>query len=344
MAVAGAGFFSDGRTAARVPVTVQVGPDALDILANDGASLARWPLASLLAVDMVGGGAELRLSTHDAPDARLTVCDAEVAAVLVRRLPALKRGRWRRRRLLAWMAAAVAISGVFVVLLPLASARLAYVVPFAWEEAWGRYVLAGLPGAIEECQGTAGRGALDRLLRRLGTASGMETNFRVHVLPLAPVNAAALPGGHIVVLWGAIDDAATPEELAGVLAHEVAHVARRHVTRRMVREAGAELLSRVVGGTGSAGGVGRGLLDLSYDRDDEREADAAALGILSAANIGGDGLATFLSRQDGIPRPLSFLSSHPVTPDRLAILAGPHPGGPAMSAEDWADVKAICPR
>ncbi|KAF0116557.1 MAG: peptidase M48 family protein [Rhodospirillaceae bacterium] len=124
-----------------------------------------------------------------------------------------------------------------------------------------------------ECTETAGRTALETLMGRLATAAGVEASvLRLHILKSTAVNAFVLPGGHIVVMDGLIQAAEEPDDLAGVLAHEMAHIAHRHTVRQMVRHMGLGLIVDTATG-GMGGEIGRLLLTLSYSRDDEREAD-----------------------------------------------------------------------
>ena len=78
-------------------------------------------------------------------------------------------------------------------------------------------------------------------------------------------NAAALPGGYIVVFKPAITET-NPDALAGVLAHEVAHVRRRHVTEALIRELGIGALVRMF--AGNIGANAEQIVSLSYTRSE----------------------------------------------------------------------------
>ena len=73
-------------------------------------------------------------------------------------------------------------------------------------------------------------------------------NFRIYVHPSKTVNALALPGGTIILFQGLINITDTPEELAGVMAHEFQHVLKRHSTRGIIRSEAINIFATVVSG------------------------------------------------------------------------------------------------
>ena len=144
------------------------------------------------------------------------------------------------------------------------------------------------------------------------------------------VNAFALPGGYIFVNYGLIEKAATPEEVAGVLAHEIQHVLKRHGLKNVVGRAGLGLiLGLLLGDLEGLGGLIIGasseLAALSFSREQEEEADALGLELLYAANIDPSGLPSFFEKlsaeqeSKGTALP-SFLSTHPDTTERIRVL------------------------
>ncbi len=163
-----------------------------------------------------------------------------------------------------------------------------------------------------------------------------DVRYRFHVADLEVPNAFALPGGPIFVTRGLLALVRSEDELAGVLGHEIAHVAARHT----VRQATAATPLAVVFGLPAAivGSVSRPLGNLvalpgalvsgialsAYGRDQEYEADRLGAELVQAAGLAPLGLARLLERlaaEEALhrtgPPPLSFFSSHPRTPDRL---------------------------
>jgi Zn-dependent protease with chaperone function len=139
------------------------------------------------------------------------------------------------------------------------------------------------------------------------------------------VNAYALPGGQIVVYSGLLQKIETPEALAALLAHESAHVNERHSLRSLLRNAASAILLSVVfnDATGiSAALVGNvnTLNGLRYSRSLEAEADEEGMNLLMANHIDLNGmrvLMQILQKEGDAPEQLSFLSTHPLTKDRI---------------------------
>jgi predicted Zn-dependent protease len=234
----------------------------------------------------------------------------------------------------------------------------AAVIPVSWEQALGDWVLDDVleflalfdDGEAELCEDESGTAALATLTGELAAASGSPYNFRVLVVDFGMTNAFALPGGAIVIFDGLIGFAETPEEVAGVLAHEMAHVIKRHGTEALLRSYGLELLIKAVTGSaggGGAGGIGETLLSLSYSRDAESEADRTGIELLQQAGLRADGISRFFERFDEVsgdlPAALNLFSTHPSseTRARLADEAGSG-GAPAMSGADWQALQEIC--
>ncbi len=134
------------------------------------------------------------------------------------------------------------------------------------------------------------------------------------------VNAFAIPGGYVVVHTGLLQLAATAEEVAGVLAHEVQHVEQRHSLRGMAQSLGlTAVLSLLVGDMGGLASVGRDLLSLKFSRDHETEADREGLKLLVAAIINPAGMRDFFAKMAAQSKmELGYLSTHPASAQRMA--------------------------
>jgi predicted Zn-dependent protease len=180
--------------------------------------------------------------------------------------------------------------------------------------------------------------ALQRRIDGLGqriarVCDRQELLYRFVALEGDEVNAFALPGGHVYVYQGLIDLAETDAAVAGVLAHEVAHIAARHSVKRFEAGLGAQLVQLatiLVKDARAARGVGIGLqtAQLSYARQDELEADRLGVSYLRKAGIEPAGLLEFLERlreverrklqplPRGVVRPL-YARTHPFIPERV---------------------------
>jgi predicted Zn-dependent protease len=159
------------------------------------------------------------------------------------------------------------------------------------------------------------------------TPAGIKFTFTV-IDDDKTINAFAIPGGHIYVYSGLIKAAADEAELAGVIAHEIAHVTQRHIAERLVAQYGLQTVLGLALGenpsmiAGLAAQVaGTGVL-LKFTRDQESEADMRGLPYLVAAGYDPNALVSFfkkLQKTEG-PGALVFLSSHPMPSDRIAAL------------------------
>lgn len=256
-------------------------------------------------------------------------------------------GRWIDRIGLtraALLFAAIAAGVVFVVLQT--PGWVAPYVPRAWENRLGDAMVGDLGGRT--CSSASGSAALDRLAAELGAKdSGVRS---VAVVDIPMVNAAALPGGRIVIFRGLIGQAESPDEVAGVLAHEIGHVRNRDVMAALIRQFGLSILLGGVDGN-AAGAIG-GLLSLTYSRGAESEADAYAIAALRDAAIAPDATAAFFDRLGGgtrgerIERTMSWLSSHPVSAERKSAFTKSRVEGkayrPALSRAEWKALRTIC--
>lgn len=172
---------------------------------------------------------------------------------------------------------------------------------------------------------------VDRLAR---VAPGPRFEYRARVVNGADVNAFSLPGGYMYVNRGLIEAVRNEGELAGVLAHEMAHVAQRHGTSQVSKAYGAQLglglLSGVLGGRdhrmGMAeqlvGSLGLNALFMKFSRNAENEADRVGARMMAGAGYDPMAMASFFdllaSQQRGGGGVPGFLSSHPSPRNRSA--------------------------
>ncbi len=361
------GTYFDGQTAVRHDVQIKAYGEYLGItpVAPPGKPFI-WPLARIRALD--GHKARhgpltitLQADTDDeAPrdPARLIINDSSFANWL-RSLPTLtrrdlRRGTWGKVALYVGGAAA-AVALILFVFLPRIADELASRMPIEREVAFGQLVMAQMESLLGDgspaaaCNAPAGLAALEVMRQRLTAGQGLRYDLTLRVLDTPMVNAFAAPGGQIVILRGLLDDASTPAEVAGVLAHEIGHVEARDPTRLAFRAAGsAGILSLVLGD--ATGGtliaiVGDQMLSAAYTREAEAAADAFAHRLLTDTGIGTAGLAAFFDRieVEGMELP-EYLSTHPTTTGRAAAARAADQGvvTPVMSDAEWAALQGIC--
>lgn len=224
--------------------------------------------------------------------------------------------------------------------------------PPAWEDRLGRSVVAVLAPEYNRCKNPEALPRLQTVVNRLSSAAGRK--FEVLYTNQAMVNAFAAPGGYIVVFQGLLQSAASAEEFAGVLSHEMQHVLLKHSTRAIAREfSGRALLSLMVmdsGGTPSAMQAAARLANLGYQRSDEEAADSAGVTLLARAKVQPAGLSTFfqrLERSSVGESSLRYLSTHPAMSERTETLRRQISNlsvqaEPLMTAQEWAQAQRVC--
>ncbi len=137
------------------------------------------------------------------------------------------------------------------------------------------------------------------------------------------INAFAIPGGGIYVYTGLLKAMDNEAELTAVLAHEIAHVTRRHIAQRLVAAYGADLVSQMA--LGQEPGMVRQLVSavaqqgfmLGYSRSQERDADEWGVRYHVDANYNPEGFVTFFEHLAEQPSPPAFISTHPDPAERI---------------------------
>ncbi len=212
---------------------------------------------------------------------------------------------------------------------------LAQFVPAEWEKKVGEVVYTA-SFADKEVNGRDGiQSRLEQLVEPLvEAASSSGYNFEFHIIKESTLNAFALPGGTIVIHSGLIERAERAEELLGVLAHEIAHVTERHVTKQLISAMGVYfafdlLVGNIAGVLAQVSDLAPMLLTQKFSRDFERDADRQGFQFLQAAEIDPSGLTTFFKRMHEeeqssivgqINDSLAIISTHPATPERIEFL------------------------
>jgi len=209
--------------------------------------------------------------------------------------------------------------------------------------------------------------AVTGYLRDVGNrlASHLESQpfaYRFFLVRDPEMNAFAVPGGYVYVNSGLVLGVANEAELAGVLAHELVHVAAHHVVRQEEKTALINygtllgLLLSVIHPALGAGAVAAGAAaQLKYQREFEQEADTVGIGLMAPAGFDPAGMPTFLRRvlREQRLNPATvppYFRSHPLTEDRVGALEqrlpklprpAPRPDGNLRLAAAQATIRAL---
>ena len=329
--------------------------DQLEI-SSDGAICARWPYADIRKADSPSG--TLRVSCLSAPAlARLEIRDSALAAGLASRCGELDKDLVDGRgvaKIVGWsLAATASIAAMVFFGVPFAADRLAPLIPESLERRLGdaaetqvRTVFGG-----QTCNDAAGQQAFSKLVNSLRQSAGLDTSVQALVLGTGVPNAFALPGGKVYLFSGLLAKAQSPDEIAGVLAHELGHLKHRDNTRELIYNGGTSFLIGLlfgdVSGSGAAIFAARSLVTSSYSRDAETNADTFSIEVMHALGRPTKPMGELMFRVTGKQgdNGLSILAGHPLTEDRLKRMSEedrPASGPPLLTAKEWTALKAIC--
>lgn len=338
-------IFYDGITADRHEV--EVGPDGESLrLSGPDIAPTSVPFAELAVSDE--DKKLLVLSRQGHPGWRLLL-DQPVDPALRALLPHPARyGRWIDRIGLA--RASAILAGIAALVLFVGYSAPAWLAPFV-PESWERNLGAAIVGDFGDnaCRDPAATQALRKMAERIEPAAPGRPPIVMTLIDVGIFNAAALPGGQVVIFDGALEETENPDAMAGILAHEFAHVRRRHVTQALIRELGIGALIRLF--AGDIGANAQQLVSLSYTRANEFEADGDAIDALNRAKIDPRPTAKLfrqLDKDDGEDfAAVQFLASHPATGERAKRFAAAYrPGqayGPSLSSADYKAMRSACP-
>lgn len=216
-----------------------------------------------------------------------------------------------------------------MLLLPLAAGACA--ISTQQEQELGASYAAQLESELEFVNDATINNYISSLGNRLARQGRRGLTYRFRVVNSDVVNAFAVPGGYIYINRGIIERASSMSELAGVMAHEIAHVEERHSAEQLGRVQTANLgltLAYVLMGRqpsaveNAAINVGGGLVLARYSREAEQEADAVAVPMMVAAGIDPRGLSSFFRKMLADEKRQAstlemWFSTHPTTADRV---------------------------
>ena len=369
------GRFFDGVSAKSRDVTLIDRGNAFAIVeTSTGAEVAVWPIYRMRALPQPGAGGRLTLvlqdSVHDPDtysDARLTVEDPATARRVRDRCPELDKKPafgWRAARpYLLWSgAAAASLAFLFWFGIPMLAGFLVQVIPDRAQIALGEIVenqiielFARSTGQSRDtliCRQGGGQEALDALMARFTAEAPVHVPVTITVLNVEQVNALALPGGRILVFNGLVDFAGHPNALAGVLAHELGHIAERHPLRGTLEKGAAGaliglLLGDIAGGAIIAAGV-EYATSAAYSREMEAQADDYAVAAMNRQGWTVGPFGAFFERlakenpeSGGV---MAMLSTHPASEDRRRTIAAAEKAGgtTAVTEAGWTAIGGIC--
>lgn len=358
------GIFHDGVYAIDHHVTLTFKQDSVILNAPTFTEPVEWGYADMRRVADLATDKGMSFRVKDGPG-RLNVQNTTAATEIRKRARNLKKSDmtgviWRRLGL--WGAGAVAsVVLILFVIIPSIADQLATVIPVKQEIALGRATIKHIEALVAgrgkdlTCKGVKGQVALKKMTARLSEHFENPYDLNVRVFNHKMVNAFAVPGGHIILFDGLIQNADSPEEVAAVLAHEIGHVINRDPTRLSLRSAGSVGILGLLFGDFAGGGaalvIANRLLDANYSQDAETNADTFAHQLMARAELPSTPMATFFEKlrdeYGDESKFISHISSHPqlsarATAAKTADTIGDKTFEPVLTSSEWSDLKAIC--
>lgn len=358
------GIFSDAIAGGRSSAEIQLTRDGVAAKATSGE---QFLLPYRECVIEIGGASERMVFCRNADRSLTIYCeerafpqtlslasmgilDQQIDAHSVRQ----RRERWVGR---GWLL--VFLVGLVLTLVAsyfgirAAGQAAARALPISVDKQIGKMAFKNMDVGGVEIHDAVVKDAIQKMVDRLAphaATTGLE--FDVHIIESKMVNAFALPGGTIVVFTGLIEQADAPEQVAGVIGHEMAHATLRHGLERIGQSLGmATAVALLIGNTEGMIAIGAQLFQLasvnSYGRSQESAADAEGVRMLNEAGIDPTGLPKFFEKlkhdEGDIPEAISWISTHPKHEDRIAALEKQIAELPARERQpldiDWAEVQ-----
>ena len=353
--------YFDGKTAQPWDVDLEFGPRALIIFDDDGRQLASWPLRHVRRADPIGKAYPVRLRCRLDANARLVIRDDGAVDYLRTRLPRLfhnrhAKGGWARIGSILGLVTAITVISLYVSI-PRLAKPIAKAIPPEWEMQLGSNTANTLSQDWTFCEGP-GLAPLNQLTSLLAYSTEAKYDITVRVIDADVINAFALPGGSIIVTDELIKFTQTPDELAGVVAHEIGHILLGHPLEGMLSQMGVVLFLNMLtaGGSTDILGLGATVAMVSYTREFERAADEFGLQLLQQANISTSGYAKLFTRINDLEQVTpgdavfgldDLLRTHPYSDDRASLAKTIESDTPssdiwAMPETAWFEIKTIC--
>jgi Zn-dependent protease with chaperone function len=367
------GRYTDGHTANVHDVTCRIESAGTSLAtlvilnAGDSSEITRWRAADVFPLHAPNN--QLRIGIHGRPvGERLVVRGFEQVRAAQDMLPALaekhRADRTRQFKLAGIATFALAsVIGAYLVGVPLLASRVVHLIPAEWETRMGDMVSEQIESVFSENGGfevcdpdpdSLANRAIARFADAAMEGTGSPFKTSITVIRSTVPNAFALPGGRSFYFSALLDQTESPDEFAGVMAHELGHVAYRHGMEQLISTAGTGLLiGFVLGdmtGISVAGGIGSALIDSRFSREAERQADQFAADVASRMAFQPVALADLLDRvagDDAFTRAFALLSTHPLTAERRAALDALTVSdstsliAPFTDAE-WQAIKSMC--
>ena len=343
-----AGTLFDGKSAQKHLVDVELTPQEI-ILKISGCGRTHWPYSQLRWTESTTSPFHMEYLADDnsgeCPET-LVVEDPDFYENVIGIAPhsfsaTAKRTDFNWKLYSSGILVLILFTYIFIKTVPsFLAEQMVAKIPVEWEVTIGQSILNILP--VEEKPDPNVLSVLQDTVDLLGESvqGDQPYDLKVYILPAKMVNALALPGGPIVVFEGLLAKAESPEELAGVLAHEIQHILLRHSTRGILRNMAENFMVTLF--LGDVNAVMKGIVQvagelktLGLSREMEEEADQKGMELILSANINPHGMIRIFEKltqeellnkepsEEAVSAEMefsSYFSTHPSGRSRLAKL------------------------
>ena len=352
------GRYCDGLNPRYLPCNLTLRGHVVDVILPD-QPLISFDLRNLTLAARYQSSRSLALRPQSGAKQRILVEDPKFAQAIVALLPDAKLNTASAGPRVGKLEMAVAVIAVCVglawVLDALLPQQLATMIPVKWRQFVGNAKELEFANIGKKCISPSAAAAMVNMLSALSHGDAQMPAVEVHIYDLPFVNAFALPGGLIIMSQKLIAEAARPEEVAGVLAHEIGHVIHADPEAHMIRDLTTQIFFDAFGSS-SSGGTATMMEQFRQSRAAEESADAYARQLMLGAEIDPTGLRDMFSRllkregnsKSGLPvldGMGSIFSTHPGTETRIEKI-GPLPDyikpKQVLSNAEWQALGKAC--
>ena len=348
--------YYDGKTATPHNVTLHATGSFIEILDQNETQIARWKVSDIKVIEKPTPPIPGKLGYAKQPHARIMMEDDKAWKYITSKIKSENKPMTLPTSvpaLVALAVIAVAVLAFSFLGLPRLMENAAYLIPDQTAKAIGKNITDSMISSYRVCNSPKGEAALQKLVNRISENTSRDIKYNVRVVDEASVpNAFAAPGGYIIIYKAVLDSASGPDDVAGVLAHEMSHVDLYHASKSLVRNVGFSAMLAMMLGDASVVKVAGMINQLHFSREDETEADEHAVKLLEQAKIDPNGLANFFEsilRIQGdidVAGLLGYLSTHPETKERIQNIKKIRKKRlnytPAITPNEWKDLQNIC--
>jgi Zn-dependent protease with chaperone function len=346
--MSGTGKYFDGKKPVSIPVSWEIRNDLLIMhVIESGARLPSWELKKCRQ-DLDQNTAFVLKNTETEESLEIEGDNSAFPKELIKD----KKVSFRVDYFAGVALALVITMFAFFKSIPFLSKYVAQLVPYEQEQKLSEHLKLSDLGDIKACvPEKESQAAFDKLMKRIYPIDKDDFPgfLKVEIVKYPVSNALTFPGGRIVVFDDVIVNAKSPEELAGVIAHEIGHAKKRHIMQKIVSTLSMAAVFQFIGGDFSSAlaldpSTVLSIGTLAFDRGMETEADQFAYERLVQSKINPHDVAGFFERLSMNSDKYAILSSHPGDESRIKLFRSKNDvkALPILTKKEWQALKDYC--